>query len=191
MFTFCQASCHSHTEWFYLIKLPASIILCDYPAAVSYWMFTFCQAFYHSHTEWLYFIKVPASVLLCNYVLSCIHFIKYPVTDILSDLFTKLFATYLWLFCITSCCCVILNIYILSSILLLSYREILPASVAQMCRPTGDQEVAGSTPAEVGNILSWRLIMKYLLRSFSPFRWFKKDSCQFLVKECAQYWLTT
>ena len=41
-------------------------------------------------------------------------------------------------------------------------------------RPTGDQEVAGSTPAEVGNILSWRLIMKYFLRSFSPFRWFKK-----------------
>ena len=37
-------------------------------------------------------------------------------------------------------------------------------------RPTGDQEVAGSTPAEVGNILSWRLIMKYFLRSFSPFR---------------------
>ena len=27
-------------------------------------------------------------------------------------------------------------------------------------RPTGDQEVAGSTPAEVGNILLWRLIMK-------------------------------
>ena len=25
-------------------------------------------------------------------------------------------------------------------------------------RPTGDQEVAGSTPVEVGNILSWRLI---------------------------------
>ena len=25
-------------------------------------------------------------------------------------------------------------------------------------RPTGDQEVAGLTPAEVGNILSWRLI---------------------------------
>ena len=31
-------------------------------------------------------------------------------------------------------------------------------------RPTGDQEVTGSTPAEVGNILSWRLIMKYFLR---------------------------
>ena len=56
--------------------------------------------------------------------------------------------------------------------------------------PTGDQEVTGSTPAEVGNILSWRLIMKYFLRSFSPFRWFKKGSCQFLAKECAQYWLT-
>ena len=54
----------------------------------------------------------------------------------------------------------------------------------------GDQEVAGSTPTEVGNILSWRLIMKYFLRSFSPFRWFKKGSCQFLAKECAQYWLT-
>ena len=30
-----------------------------------------------------------------------------------------------------------------------------------MRRPTGDQEVAGSTPAEVGNILSWRLIIFY------------------------------
>ena len=45
-----------------------------------------------------------------------------------------------------------------------------------MRRPTGDQEVAGSTPAKVGNILSWRLIVKYFLRSFSPFRWLKKVS---------------
>ena len=52
---------------------------------------------------------------------------------------------------------------------------------------TGDQEVAGSMPAEVGNILSSRLIVKYFLRSFSPFRWFKKGSCQFLAKESAQY----
>ena len=29
-----------------------------------------------------------------------------------------------------------------------------------MRRPTGDQEVAGSIPAEVGNILSWRLIVE-------------------------------
>ena len=64
-----------------------------------------------------------------------------------------------------------------------------PVAQLDAC-PTGDQEVAGSTPAEVGNILSWRLIMKYFLGSFSPFRWFKKGSCQFLAKECAQYWLT-
>ena len=64
------------------------------------------------------------------------------------------------------------------------------AWLSWMRRPTGDQEIAGSTPNEVGNILSWRLIMKYFLRSFSPFRWFKKGSCQFLAKECAQYWLT-
>ena len=31
-------------------------------------------------------------------------------------------------------------------------------------------EVAGSAAAEFGNILSWRLIMKYFLRSFSLFR---------------------
>ena len=65
-----------------------------------------------------------------------------------------------------------------------------PRWLSWMRRATGDQKVAGSTPAEVGNILSWRLIMKYFLRSFSPFRWFKKGSCQFLAKECAQYWLT-
>ena len=60
------------------------------------------------------------------------------------------------------------------------------ASVAQLdARPTGDQEVAGSTPAEVDNILSWRLIMNHFLRSFSPFRWFKKDSYQFQAKEGA------
>ena len=46
-----------------------------------------------------------------------------------------------------------------------------PALVAQLdARLTGDQEVVGSTPAEVGNILSWRLIMKSFLQSLSPFR---------------------
>ena len=45
-----------------------------------------------------------------------------------------------------------------------------PTSVAQLnACSTGDQEVAGSIPAEVGNILSWRLIMKYFLRSLSSF----------------------
>ena len=42
------------------------------------------------------------------------------------------------------------------------FWHVEPASIAQMdAHPTGDQEVAGSTPTEVGNILSWRLIMKY------------------------------
>ena len=80
----------------------------------------------------------------------------------------------------------------ISAYLYAIHKEVVgrPRWLSWMRRPTRDQEVAGSTPAEVGNILSWRLIMKYFLRSFSPFRWFKKDSCQFLAKECAQYWLT-
>ena len=49
-------------------------------------------------------------------------------------------------------------------------REQWPRWLSWMRRPTGDLEVAGSTPAEVGNILSWRLIMKYFLWSFFPFR---------------------
>ena len=44
-----------------------------------------------------------------------------------------------------------------------------PRWLSWMRCPTGDQEVAVSTPSEVGNILSWRLIMKYFLQSFSPF----------------------
>ena len=39
----------------------------------------------------------------------------------------------------------------------------------------------------VGNILLWRWVMKYFLPSFSPFCWFKKDSCQFLAKGCVLY----
>ena len=34
-----------------------------------------------------------------------------------------------------------------------------PRWLSWMRRPTRDHEVAGSTPAEVGNILSWRLII--------------------------------
>ena len=51
---------------------------------------------------------------------------------------------------------------------------------------TCNQEVTGLIPARSGNILSWRLIMKYFLWSFSPFHWFKNGSCQFLIKECRQ-----
>ena len=48
--------------------------------------------------------------------------------------------------------------------------NIWPRWLSWMHRLAGDQEVAGSAPAEVGNILLWRLIMKYFLWSFSPFR---------------------
>ena len=51
---------------------------------------------------------------------------------------------------------------------------------------TGDLEVAGWIPISSGNIFPWSLIMKYFLQSIYPFWWFKKGSCQFLVKECAQ-----
>ena len=50
--------------------------------------------------------------------------------------------------------------------------------------PTGSQEVAGLT-CQVGNILSWRLIMKYFL--------LLADSRRAVVsfwQGCAQYWLT-
>ena len=46
----------------------------------------------------------------------------------------------------------------------------LPASVAQLDGPSDWRPGGcGFDPAEVGNILSWRLIMKYFLRSFSSF----------------------
>ena len=57
-------------------------------------------------------------------------------------------------------------------------------------RPTGDREVAGSTPAGLATFFRGDLIMKYSLQSFSSFCGFKKGSCQFLAKEFAQYWLT-
>ena len=54
-----------------------------------------------------------------------------------------------------------------------------PTSVAQLdARLTGDQ-VVGSTPTGSGTFFQEDLIMKYFLWSFSPFRWFKKGSCQF------------
>ena len=51
-------------------------------------------------------------------------------------------------------------------------RELIePASVAQLdARLTGDQRVAGSTPAESATFFRGELTMKYFLRSFSPVR---------------------
>ena len=45
-----------------------------------------------------------------------------------------------------------------------------PASVAQLAvRPTGDQLVAGSSPAGSAIFFCGDLIMKYFLQSYSPF----------------------
>ena len=56
-------------------------------------------------------------------------------------------------------------------------------------RSTSDQEVAGSTPAGSAAFFRGDLIMKYFLRSFSPFHGFKKGRsvsgermCAILVK---------
>ena len=68
---------------------------------------------------------------------------------------------------------------------------IWPATMAHLdARPTGDLGIAGSTPAGSATFFRGDLIMKFFLRPFSPFRLFKKGSCRFLTKECAQYWLT-
>ena len=67
-----------------------------------------------------------------------------------------------------------LKMFAITITITLPFKAGLGGSVG--CSSDWRQEVAGSTPAEVGNILSWRLIIKYFLRSFSPFRWFKKGS---------------
>ena len=60
-----------------------------------------------------------------------------------------------------------------------------------MRRPTGDQEAAGSTPAEVGNVLSWRLndheIFSTVIFSLPLIQ---EGQLSVSAKECAQYWLT-
>ena len=65
-----------------------------------------------------------------------------------------------------------------------------PALVAQLVAPSDWRPGGRGFNPRRGRQHSFVEIMKYFLRSFSPFRWFKKGSCQFLAKECAQYWLT-
>ena len=76
------------------------------------------------------------------------------------------------------------------SFLLLHTGREAPRWLSWMHHPTGDQEVAGSTPAEVSNILSWRLIMKYFLWSFSPFSCFQEGQLSVSGGRSAQYLLT-
>ena len=72
------------------------------------------------------------------------------------------------------------------------HKGTLPALVAELdAHPTGDPEVVDTTPARSATFFGGDLIMKYFLWSFSPYRLYKKGSCQFLVKDCAQYWLNS
>ena len=92
----------------------------------------------------------------------------------------------------TVCICHLVGIFSVQNIstFIVCYMY-LPALVAQLdAHPTGDQEVAGLTPAGSATFFGGNLIMRYFLWSVSPFRRFKIGSCQFLAKECAQYWLT-
>ena len=67
------------------------------------------------------------------------------------------------------------------------WRVVKPQNTESMDgRPTEDQEVLGSTPTGSATFF----IVKYFLRSFPSADSRKKGSCQFLAKECAQYWLT-
>ena len=68
--------------------------------------------------------------------------------------------------------------------------QLVPALVAQFdARAIGDQEVAGSTLA--GSATSFRGDWSWFFSTvILSFRFFKKGICQFLAKECAQYWLS-
>ena len=58
-------------------------------------------------------------------------------------------------------------------------------------RPTGDQEVAGLTPARLATFFLGDLVMKYNFYGHSlPFTDSRRAVCQCLAKECAQYYLT-
>ena len=78
-----------------------------------------------------------------------------------------------------------MNDVIVYSILKQWFHDFQPGAVAPSdAHPTGMRTVAGLILTS-GNILPLSLVKKYFLRPFSPFRWFKKGSCQLLAKECA------
>ena len=61
------------------------------------------------------------------------------------------------------------------------FTQGLAGSMAQLDAPSDwRQEVAGSTPAEVGNILSWKLIMKYFFGNSLP----SADSRRAVISLC-------
>ena len=58
-------------------------------------------------------------------------------------------------------------------------------------RPSGDNEVVGSILAGAWKSLSWRLIIKYFLRSFIPFTDSRRAGVCLLRENVYKYWLTT
>ena len=63
-----------------------------------------------------------------------------------------------------------------------------PALVAQLnVRLTGIRRSWVQPPPRSAEFCRGDLSWNIFLRSFSPICWFKKGSCQFLAKECAQY----
>ena len=72
----------------------------------------------------------------------------------------------------------------------LSYVRSRPLWLSRLSRhacPIGDQEVAGSIPAGCGNILSWKLIMKYIVFSFAilSLSLIQEEQLSVPAKECA------
>ena len=64
-----------------------------------------------------------------------------------------------------------------------------PASVAQLdAHQTGDRRLQVRPPP--GRQHSFMKIMKFFSTTILSLPLFIKGSCQFLVKECQQYWLT-
>ena len=81
-------------------------------------------------------------------------------------------------------CLVLLSLPLTSA-----YSMLVPVAQSDL-RPTGCERLIRRSqvrsPPGPATFFSWRLIMKYFLRSFSPVCWFKKGNCQCLAKECAQ-----
>ena len=84
---------------------------------------------------------------------------------------------------------IIIIIIIITTVVVVVVVE--PLSVGQSdARTTGDQEVACVVPSGSGNILSWRLIMKYFYGHSLPYADLRRSVGGFLRKNVYKYWLT-
>ena len=91
--------------------------------------------------------------------------VDYIHTDYFEDLAVDLPKLCEW--CGSSSDCILLLACMCHSAILTGH---IVASVAQLDAPSDWRPGGRGFNPRHGNILSWRLIMKYLLRSFSPFR---------------------